>query len=180
MCPIIRGSAGEDAVVVAGKTLRFHESLTAAVRTGCEIGVFRRVAVEGLGGGFADGGHLVNGAVTEVDDFFGMAESPCGVASAGSMTGVSGGRSVAPRHGESQCTPVNFSGEAAIAQSAEFAVPAARGHPDFNFDFGVGRRLGNCADPAKRRKPLIECGIADKPRRSVSRWSEGTSRDRLR
>src|SRR5215471_5801141 len=76
--------------------------------------------------------------------------------------------------------PANFSGEAAIAQSAEFAVPAARGHPDFNFDFGVGRGLGNCADTAKRRKPLIEGRIADKPRRGVRRWNEGASRDGLR
>src|SRR6516225_4621793 len=167
MCPIIRGSASEDAVVILGKTLRFHESLAAAVRTGCEIGVLRRVAVEALCGGFADGGHLVNGAVTEIDDFFGMAESPGGLASVGRMTGVSGGRSVALRDGECQCTPVNFSGEAAIAQSAEFAVPVARGHPDFNFDFGVGRWLGSCADPAERRKLLIEGRIADKPRISV-------------
>src|SRR5215472_12961578 len=108
MCPIIRGSAGENAVVIGGKTLRFHESLAAAVRTGREVGVFRRVAIEGLGGSFSDGGHLVNGAVTEIDDFFGMAESPSGVAGAGRMTGVSGGRSVALCHGESQCTPVNL------------------------------------------------------------------------
>src|SRR6202047_1492392 len=121
MCPKIRGSASEDAVVIVGKTLRFHESLAAAVRTGCEIGVFRRVAVEGLCGGFADGGHLVNGAVTEIDDFFGMAKSPSGFAGVSRMAGISGGRSVALRDGEAQCTPVSFSGEAAIALSAEFA-----------------------------------------------------------
>ena len=93
--PIVGGRAGDDAVVIVGVALRFHQGLAAAVGAGAEIGPFGIVAVEGVQDGLGFHGGLVNGAIAEVGDLFGMVERPGRVGAAGVVAGVGGGGGVA-------------------------------------------------------------------------------------
>ena len=49
--PEVGGRAGQDAVVIGGEALRFHERFAAAIGAAIEIGVLRGLAVEGLRSG---------------------------------------------------------------------------------------------------------------------------------
>src|SRR5438309_9937590 len=100
MRPIICWGAGQNAVVIVGIALGFHQGLAAAIGTVCEIGMLGSVSVEGLHGGFAEGRHFVNGAVGEIDNFFGMAERPGGVGATCGVAGVGGGGRVALQDGD--------------------------------------------------------------------------------
>ncbi len=146
MGPKVSGRAGEDAVVIVGKALGFHERLAAAVGTTGEVGVFRCIAIEGLDDRFGLDGHFVDGAIAEVGDFFGMAESPIGVDAIGSMAGVGGGSGVTVTNGGGHFGVVDRTGEAAVAGAAKFAVPVCRREPDFKMDFRIADRADDSAD----------------------------------
>src|ERR1700735_4634238 len=95
MCPVVCGSDGQDAVIVFGIALCFHQRLTPAIRAVRKIGMLRRVAVKSLDRRFAYYRHLVNGTVCEVDNLLGMPQRPSRVGALCCMAGVGGGRGIA-------------------------------------------------------------------------------------
>ncbi len=66
----IRGSAGNDGVVVFGEALRFLQALAPAGRAAVPIGDARRLTVEGFDDGLRLHRHFVNRAIAEVDQLF--------------------------------------------------------------------------------------------------------------
>src|SRR5438045_2323059 len=97
MLPVIGGGSGDDAVEVIGVALGFHEALLASGGAAIPVGALLRLAVEGGDDRFGFYGRLMLGAIAEVDDFFGMAESEAGVGIIAMVTSVGrgGGVSVA-------------------------------------------------------------------------------------
>lgn len=76
MSPITCRRAGDDAIIIAGKALCFHKSLTAPVGAGAEIGTLRCGAIEGLDESFRVDIRQMNGAIPEIYDFFGVMQRP--------------------------------------------------------------------------------------------------------
>src|SRR4051794_37871427 len=97
MLPVIGGGSGDDAVEVIGVKVCFPEALLASGGAAIPIGALLRLAVVGGDDGFGFYGRLMLGAVAEVDDLFGMAESEAGVGLIAVVTsvGCGGGVSVA-------------------------------------------------------------------------------------
>jgi len=57
--------------------LCFDQCLAPACRAAVEVIGLRGTAIEGVHDGFAGNGHLVNGAVAEIDHLLGMADREC-------------------------------------------------------------------------------------------------------
>src|SRR5262245_65942847 len=72
----VRQRSGNDAVVVIGISLRFHQRHAAAGGATFEVGVLRVLVVEGFHNLLSFDGHLVRGAITEVDHLLRMADGP--------------------------------------------------------------------------------------------------------
>src|SRR5436190_848318 len=70
----------DDAIVVVGEALRFHERLPAAVRASAEVGTPGTVAVEGADDRLGPLGRFVDRAIPEIDDPFRVSHGPAGVA----------------------------------------------------------------------------------------------------
>jgi len=96
--PIVRRSAGHDAVEVVREPLRFHQRLASAVRAADEVRARRAIAVEGSDHGLRVVGRFLESAEAEVDDFLvvsgGEGRGPADVAVVGAGRGV-----VAPQRG---------------------------------------------------------------------------------
>src|SRR5205807_6966178 len=128
------GSAGQDAVVIGGIALGFHQCLAAAVRTAKKIRKTRSVGKARLDDLLGDFGHDMDGAVAEVRDLFGMAEGPCCVDGSSRVSRVGAGGSVAGEDGSGEMGVVEFAGEASVAVGLKFSVPIFGGEPDFDQD----------------------------------------------
>src|SRR5438128_8844187 len=98
MSPVIRGRAGDDAVVIVRVALGFHQSLASAVRAGVEIGALWRGAIERPDDGLGVYRCFVDGAMPEIDDLLRMVEGPFGGLAAVLMACIGGGRCVAVTH----------------------------------------------------------------------------------
>ena len=94
MCPIIGGSASENAVEIVGEALGFHQRFTAAIGATTEIGMRYGLIVEGFNELFGVDGGEMESAVTEVGDFFRMTIGPGSIGAFGLMAGVAGGTGV--------------------------------------------------------------------------------------
>ena len=70
--PVVGRGAGKDAVVVVGITLGFHQRFAAAIGAPIEVGVLRCRSVELRDDELGHAGHLVNAAMSEVDDLLRM------------------------------------------------------------------------------------------------------------
>ncbi len=81
----------------------------------------------------------MRGPVAEVDQFFGVAEGEAGAAAF--VAGVRHRSGVVAAEGRGEIGLVDAAGPAAVAVAFEFAVPFFGGHPDFDFDVGVGGGL---------------------------------------
>src|SRR5581483_11072335 len=79
----IGGGAGDDADEVVGVALRFHECFTATVGTANEVGIGWFLTIEGADDGFSLDGGFMDSAVGEVDEFFGVTNSPGSVGEEG-------------------------------------------------------------------------------------------------
>ncbi len=141
---MIGRGAGDDAIEVFGIALGFHEGFAAAIGAADEVAAGNVLAVEGADDGFGLGGGFLEGAVAEVDEFFGVADGPGGaglrfvVAVVGAGGGIAAAESREERAGGDGARP------AAVADLLILAVPAFVGQPDFDFDVGVrGGPRGN-------------------------------------
>src|SRR5207244_11548139 len=94
MCPVVGGSACDNAVVIFGKSLGFFKALFSAGRTAIPIRELRIVAIVSGDDGLRLHGHLMHGPISKVDQLFGMAQR---IASASAFVSRVGcGRSVTP------------------------------------------------------------------------------------
>ena len=149
MREVVGGRARDDAVVVLRETLGLHEGLPPAVRAAMEIRALHGPAVEGGRDRLARHRHLVDGAVTEVDDLLGVPERPGRVRRSPAVPGVGGCGRVAEAHGPGQAPQVEVTRESAVAGPLELAVPSRRRKPDLELDVRIRRRLDLSRDPAE-------------------------------
>src|SRR5215470_13792125 len=177
MRPIASRSSGEDAVIIVGKTLRFHEALAATVRTSKKIGVLRRVAITHANQFLCDDRHGVNSAVAEVGDLFWMAESPGGVRAFGGVASVRICSGVSSKKRSGEIKVVDLTGEAAVAVSLKFSIPIFGGKPNFDSNVTVRRRSCLHNDATKGRQGFKKPFGVGEPRREW-RWRfEGAGGD---
>src|SRR5579883_1370140 len=155
MRPVIGGRAGEDAVVIVGEALRFHEGLAAAVGAGTEIRMLRPGAIERRNDGFGPIGGLVDGAVAEIGNLFRMAERPLRIDGATFVAGVGAGGGISIENGVGHRSVIDGAGEASVADTFVAAVPTGRGQPDFEFDVGIAGWLDHALNAAERRELLV-------------------------
>ena len=150
ICARVRRCAGDDAVVVVRKALRLGEALASAGRAAVPVRPPRAAAVERVDDRLRLDGHLVLGAIREVDELFGMAErepaAAAGVARIGRARRVAALQRVGHRRITDRPRP------AAVADRLELAVPSGRRQPHFDLDVGVARRRQRRRDAAERRK----------------------------
>src|SRR6185312_12763166 len=135
--PVIGGGAGDDAVEVVGKPLRFHESLAAAVRTTDEVPAGGRSAVERLHDGAGLYRGFVHRAVTEIDQLFGMADGPDRTGRGMAVIGARHREATLQRLSEGDKR--NISGPSAVSDLLIFSVPITGREPNFEVDFRIGR-----------------------------------------
>ena len=134
--PVVRGRAGDDAVVVGGKALGRHQAFVAARGAADEIGALRRPAVERLNQALGLDRRLVVRAVREVDQLFRLLVREPGHVQPGCrlVAGIGrGGRVSAP-----QLVAQGPEGDGArpspVADAGELAVPLLERHPHFEED----------------------------------------------
>ena len=96
-----------------------------------------RFAVERLNDCFGLDGHFMNGAIAEIGDLFGMAESPIGVNAIGAMAGIGGSGRVAVVEGGRHFGIVERTGETAVANTPKPTIPIGFREPDFKVYFGI-------------------------------------------
>src|ERR1039458_747949 len=111
--PIVGGRARDDAIVILGVALGFHQRLAAAVGAGAEVRALGVLAVEGVQDGLGFHGRFVNGAMAEVGNLLGVIERPSGIRPACMVTGVCGGGGVVVRDGVAHLVVADGAGEAA-------------------------------------------------------------------
>ena len=189
MRQVRRESAHHHAVIIVGIFLRFLQRRDAASAAFVHVGKLGCAAVERSDGSLRSDGHLVRGAVAEIDDLLGMIQRVTGAVL---MPRVFGRRREAALHRRGQAAEAEIAAEPAISGAAQLPVPAGNGHPDFDLDLGIGGGHGGGGDAAKRRKILkVGPGRAGERRRSAGgqrelargnrlRESDGSVRDRER
>ena len=114
MSPVIGGSARDDAIVILGVTLGFHERLPAPVGARAEIRALRVFAVERVQDNLGLHRRFVDGAIPEVRDLLRMIERPCGIRPAGMVAGVGGCGGVVMGHGVGHLVVANRSRESPL------------------------------------------------------------------
>src|SRR5207249_226215 len=140
----------DDAIVVVGEALRFHERLPAAVRASAEVGTPGTVAVDGADDRLGPLGRFVDRAIPEIDDPFRVSQGPAGVAARVAI--IRPGGSVAAAEPGGQGAVQDRAREAAIANALELSVPARAWHPDFETDPRGARRRCEARHPAEGRQ----------------------------
>ena len=88
---VVGGSSGHNAIEIFRKTLRFFESLPATCRAAVPIREAGRTTIIGPDERLGLERGFVNTAITEVDDFLGMAERKAGAAALVPAIGGGGG-----------------------------------------------------------------------------------------
>src|SRR5215813_8033046 len=123
----IRQRARNDAVIIFGIPLRFHHGHAAAGGTPLEVGVFRALIVEDLDQFFGFEGHLVRGAVAEIDHLFRMADGP--VSTLLLMTGVGARSGVSEPESLRHVIPQSLdrTGKTTVTNAHELAIPFVSG-----------------------------------------------------
>ena len=173
--------AGDDAVVVVGIALRLHQGHAAAGRAALEIRVLRAAIVERLHELLALQRHLVGGAVAEVDHLLRVADGPRAALILVSGVGAGGRVAEAQRLRHLVRQPLNRSGEPAVADPHELAVPLpGRRQPHLHVDQRVGRRLQHDLHAAVRgnRRWRTCRGGRRRSRSATSRGTAGACRCR--
>ena len=181
--PVVRRGARDDAVVVAGESLRLHQSLIAARGTADEVRPLGRLAVERLHDRLCPNRCLVLRPVSKVDQLFGLLEGkPRGIdARRGLVARIGRCRRVAAAKLVAQRTERDDACPAAIADARELAVPVLERHPHFEQDARIRRRRNLAGDPAERREVGDRVGGAGRDERSCGhRLRHGNFRGRQR
>ena len=147
--PEVGGRAGQDAIVIGGEALGFHEGFAAAIGAAIEIGVLRGLAVERLHQALGVDGGQVQGAVAEVIHLFRVMVGPTGVLAVGFVSGVGTGGGITALEVGAHGVESDGSGESAIADAQELAIPVGGGQPDLEADVGIGNGLDDAGDAAE-------------------------------
>src|SRR5579871_6544661 len=126
MRPVICWGAGDDAVVVGGETLRFHQRLASAIGARAEVRPARRATVERLCDRFPFFGCFVNRAISEVGNLLRMPQCPTRIRTAGAMASIGRSACVAVLDGVREAAIVDHTGKSAVADSLKLAVPSGR------------------------------------------------------
>ena len=131
---------GDDAVVVLREPLRGHHRLASTGRASLEVRVLRGAIVERLDQPLRFHRRLVNGAIREVDDLLRVAERKHPVGPVGGVVASVGRRR---RVAQTQrdlhvAVPLDRTGEPAIADDEQLAVPVVGRHPQLAMNVGVG------------------------------------------
>src|ERR1700733_568574 len=165
-------AARGDRVVVPGITLCFTERRDAAAAALGHVGKFRAAAVESRNERFRCNGHFMRRPIAEVDDLLRMIQR---VARIAIVSRVAADRGIAAAYAGRQCadTDTGAAPKAAVARSAQLAVPVGRREPDFNLDFGIARWPGDGGDTAERRQ-IVEAGAPSLASAASGRRGEGT------
>jgi hypothetical protein len=132
-------SAADDAVEILGETLRRHRRLPATGRTTLEVGESGRAIVELVDDLFRLHRHLVDGAIGEVHDLFGMAETehPARAVSL-RVTGIRRRRRVAASQRDLHVgITLDRTCKPPIADGEESSIPIRHRHPELDVDVGV-------------------------------------------
>src|SRR5438105_11030600 len=125
MSPVIRRSSSQDSVIVFGETLRFYQSLPAAIRAAPKIGILRIAPVERFDRSLGEPSHLMDSAITEVHDLLRMSERPGRVGRISGVSSVSSGGRISAAERRRHAPIVHLSGEAAVSLSLKLAAPSA-------------------------------------------------------
>src|SRR6202030_871248 len=150
--PEIRRGASENSVEIFRKALRFHQRFAPAVVTAIERGVARRIVVEGLYEGFGVFRRGVQAAIAEINDLLWMLVRPACVFGIALMPGVGRGSGVASPQIVGESEVVDGTGESAIADAQEFAIPVRSRQPHFEANIGIGAWPDYSGQTAKRGK----------------------------
>ena len=143
----VDGCARNDAIVVAGIALGFHQPLASTRRASVEIGILRPLTVVRVDDSLGLESHFMHGAIAVIDPALRVGEP---VLVRRSMPGVRRGRSETVADGLSHGTVTDDTGQTATADGLEPAVPVL-GQPDFETDRGTD----NAGHPAHRGHPKI-------------------------
>ena len=179
----IRERAADDPVVVFRVSLRRHHGLTAPRRTAFEVGILRSARVELFDELFRFHRQFVHRAIREVHDLFRMAEREHAVGTVDRRVARVGRRRGVP---EAQrdlhvAVPLNRSGEPAVADDQQLAVPVVGRHPELDVDVGITRRLQHHRDAAVPRNRFgwrrRRATLADTCRRSGRHEGSGLDDD---
>ena len=154
MRPEVRRRPRDDAVEIIREALCLHQGLAAAVGAAEEIGVRGTGRRQRREDRLRVVRRLLERAVAEVDDLFGMSERPGRVRAAGDVTVVcAGGRIAAPERVAERAIR-DGSGEAAVADLEVLAVPrGACGDPHLEADVRVGGRVSGADHATEGWKP---------------------------
>jgi len=116
----------------------------------------------------------MDGAVSEVDELFRVAESEAGVGDGAFVSSICGSDGVSLPNGARHEVIPEASGEATVADRHEPVIPAGDGHPDFELDDRVGNRR-DCAGDAAERGQMVEwtTGSAIVDRRKITLFNAG-------
>ena len=153
MRPVICRCSGDNAVIIAGESLRFHQRLPAAVRTAREICVLQRMlAVKLFHNRLRVPRHFVNRTIAEIGHFLRMADRPASVRAGRRVPGVSRGRRITFVHRKRQRELVDFTGKPTVPAPLQPSVPALQRHPHFNLNVGIRAWMRLNPYPAERRQ----------------------------
>src|SRR5262249_38117257 len=111
--------------------------------------------------------HFVDGAISEIDDLFGMARNEVRIVTG--MTGVGTCRRVSCGNRGGHRGIADRTSPSPIADGFQLAVPAGFGKPHFNLDLRVGNRSQRRRHAAKRRQTLESLCPAAALRREPTR-----------
>ncbi len=128
--PVVGGRASEYPGVVLGKALSLHQALPASGGAAFKIRVGGQTAVVEPEQGFGLDGHQVDGAVGEVDDLFGVAESPVRIDKRAGVAGVGGCGGISAADGCGEAVVVDGAGKAAVADAEESSIPPVLRNPE--------------------------------------------------
>ena len=155
----------DDPVEILRVSLCARDPLPAALRASIEIRESRRGAVERRDDGFCRHRHLVNRAVREVNQLFGMTGYEVGVVA--DMTGVGARRSRNRQRPQQPSRDTEWCPPAAIADRLQLPIPPRRREPHFDLDVRIAARGQRRSHPAERRQARIDLG------RRVRWWRAG-------
>src|SRR5881394_194564 len=139
MRPVVRWCSGNDPYEIFRITLRLHESLTPAIGTTIEIAESQLPTKKGAQYGLRLNTCFVDGAITEIDQLFRMADSPGGARHLAHMTVIGCGHGITSLKRTYQSGSIDGTCPTPITHLQVFAIPSGDRQPDFHSNLGILR-----------------------------------------
>ena len=170
-----RRIARDNAVEVAGKALRFHQRLAAAIGAGIEIGFRLGLAVVGQDDLLRKLGGEMHRAPPEILHLLRMAKGPAGIAGFRAMTGVGTSDGKTADEITGHLAHADGTSESAIACAEKAAVPILTRQPDFEVDCRVAGGSQHAGNATERGQMLErrDAGNGQRARRYGFRHGDG-------